>query len=133
MTEPIAVIEVGSSAIRMVIAEVGMKLAIRTLENLQKPVSFGKDVFTSGRLSHASIRQGIEILDNFSAVMESYGVRRVQAIATSAVREASNKDNFIDQVFVRTGIDVEIIEGAEENRLDLIAVESALQGRFEFD
>src|SRR5260370_610273 len=99
MTEPIAVIEVGSSAMRMVIAEVGPKLSIRTLENLQKSVSFGKDVFTSGRLSHGSIRQGIEILDNFASVLESYGVRRVQAIATSAVREAANKDNFIDQVF----------------------------------
>jgi exopolyphosphatase/guanosine-5'-triphosphate,3'-diphosphate pyrophosphatase len=87
MTDPIAVIEVGSSAIRMVIAEVGPKLVIRVLENLQKPVSFGKDVFTSGRLSHASIRMGIEILDNFEAVMESYGVKRVQAIATSAVRQ----------------------------------------------
>jgi len=133
MAEPIAVIEVGSSAIRMEIAELGPKLSIRILENLQKPVPFGKDVFTSGRLSLASIRQAIDILDNFQAVMESYGVKRVQAIATSAVREAANKDNFIDQVFVRTGIDVEVIEGAEENRLELIAVESALEGRFEFD
>lgn len=133
LKEPIAVIEVGSSAIRMVIAEVGPKLAIRTLENLQKPIAFGKDVFNTGRLSHASIRESIEILDNFQSLLESYGVRRVQAIATSAVREAANKDNFLDQVFVRTGIDVEVIEGAEENRLDLIAVESALQGRFEFN
>ena len=131
--EPIGVIEVGSSAIRMVIAEVGAKLALRTLENLQKPVSFGKDVFTSGRLSHASIRQGIEILDHFKTVLESYGVRRMQAVATSAVREAANRDNFIDQVFIRTGIDVEVIEGAEENRLDLIAVEGALSGRFDFE
>ena len=131
--EPIAVIEVELSAIRMVIAEIGPKLSIRVLENLQKPVSFGKDVFTTGRLSHASIRQGIEILDNFASVMESYGVKRIQAIATSAVREAANKDNFIDQIFVRTGVDVEVIEGAEENRLDLIAVESALTGRFDFD
>lgn len=130
--ELIGVIEVGSSAIRMVIAEVGPKLSIRALENLQKPVAFGKDVFTTGRLSHGSIRQGIDILDNFQSVMESYGVRRAQAIATSAVREAANKDNFIDQVFVRTGLDVEVIEGAEENRLDLIAVESALEGRFDF-
>lgn len=133
MAEIITVIEVGSSAIRMVIAEVGAKLAIRPLENLQKPVSFGKDVFTTGRISHASIRQGIEILDNFTSVMEGYGSKRVQAIATSAVREASNRDNFIDQVFVRTGIDVEVIEGAEENRLELIAVETALAGRFDFD
>ena len=50
-----------------------------------------------------------------------------------AVREAANKDNFIDQIFVRTGIDVEVIEGAEENRLELIAVETALAGRFEFE
>ena len=131
--EPIGVIEVGSSAIRMVIAEIGPKLSIRTLESLQKPIAFGKDVFNTGRLSHTSIRESIDILDNFQSVLESYGVRRVQAIATSAVREAANKDNFLDQVFVRTGIDVEVVEGAEENRLDLIAVESALQGRFDFD
>jgi exopolyphosphatase / guanosine-5'-triphosphate,3'-diphosphate pyrophosphatase len=131
--EPIAVIEVGSSAIRMVIAEVGPKLALRLLENMQKPVVFGKDVFTTGRMSAAAIREGIEILDNFKSVLESYGVRRWHAIATNAVREAANKDNFIDQVFVRTGLDVEVIESAEENRLELIAVENALAGRFEFD
>ena len=130
--EPIAVIEVGSSAIRMVIAEIGPKLSLKTLESLQKPVSFGKDVFNTGRLSHASIRDSIDILDNFQSVLESYGIKRVQAIATSAVREAANKDNFLDQVFVRTGIDVEVVEGAEENRLELIAVESAFQGRFDF-
>jgi len=131
--EPIAVIEVGSSAIRMVIAEVGPKLSLRILENMQKPVGFGKDVFATGRVSAPAIRLGIEILDNFKSVLESYGVRRWHAIATSAIREAANKDNFIDQVFVRTGIDVEVIEGAEENRLELIAVENALAGRFEFD
>ncbi|HVO33156.1 MAG TPA: HD domain-containing protein [Elusimicrobiota bacterium] len=129
----IAVIELGSSAIRMVIAEVGPKLELRVLENLQKPVSFGKEVFRSGRLSHDAIREGIAILDAFQSVLDGYGVRRMHAIATSAVREAANKDNFIDQVFVRTGIDVEVIEGAEENRLDLIAVEHALQGRFDFE
>ena len=117
----------------MVIAEIGPKLSIKPLENLQKPIAFGKDVFNSGRLSHASIRESIDILDNFESVLESYGVKRVQAIATSAVREAANRDNFLDQVFVRTGIDVEVVEGAEENRLDLIAVENALQGRFDFD
>ena len=66
-------------------------------------------------------------------MLEGYAVKNLHAIATSAVREAANRDSFIDQVFVRTGIDVEVIEGAEENRLDLIAVEDALQGRFDFD
>jgi exopolyphosphatase/guanosine-5'-triphosphate,3'-diphosphate pyrophosphatase len=129
----IAVIEVGSSAIRMVVAELGPKLAIHYLENLQKPVALGKDVFTTGRLNHGTMRQAIEILTNFKSVLEGYNVKNLHAIATSAVREAANRESFIDQVFVRTGIDVEVIEGAEENRLDLIAVEDALQGRFEFD
>src|SRR4051812_10614487 len=124
--EPVAVIEVGSSAIRMVIAEIGPKVAVHYLENVQKAVQFGKDVFTTGRLSHGSIRQGIEILKNYKTMIDTYGVRRMHAIATSAVREAANRDNFIDQVFVRTGIDVEVIEGAEENRLSLIAVEHNL-------
>jgi len=131
--ETVAVIEVGSSAIRMVVAEVAAKAPIHFLENLQKPASFGKDVVTTGRLGHETIRQGIEILAAFKSVLESYDVKRMHAIATSAVREAANRDNFVDQVFVRTGIDIEVIEGAEENRLELIAVEHALHGKFDFE
>lgn len=133
LREMVGVIDVGSSAIRMVIAEAGPKSAIRQLENLQRPVAFGKNVFTTGRLSPEAIREGINILVDYKNVLASYGVKRMHAIATSAVREAANKDNFIDQVFVRTGIDIEVIEGAEENRLELIAVESALHGAFDFE
>ncbi len=128
-----AVIDIGSSAIRMVIAELGPGHAIRYLENLQKPVPFGKDVFTTGRLSQTAIRRGIEILTNYKSLLDTYGIRRMHAIATSAVREATNRDTFVDQIFVRTGIDVEVIEGAEENRLGLIAVEDAMRGRFDLD
>ncbi len=132
-TQVVAVIDIGSSAIRMVVAELGPKLAIRYLENLQKPVALGKDVFTTGRLSHHVIREAIDILKNYKDIADGYGVKHLRAIATSAVREAANRDNFVDQVFVRTAIDVEIIEGAEENRLDLIAVEHALEGKLDFD
>ena len=130
--QTVAVIDIGSSAIRMVIAEIGSKFEMRHLENLQKPVSFGKDVFTTGRISNAVMREGIEVLKNFKSVLDSYGVKNVHAVATSAVREAANRDNFVDQVFVRTGIDVEVIEGPEENRLELIAVEHALGEKFDF-
>jgi exopolyphosphatase/guanosine-5'-triphosphate,3'-diphosphate pyrophosphatase len=131
--QTVAVIDIGSSAIRMVIAEVGPRSEIRYLENLQKPVRFGRDVFTSGSLSHGAIRDGVAILKDFKALLATYGVKTVHAIATSAVREAGNRDNFLDQVFVRTGIDVEVIEGPEENRLQLTAVEHALQGKFDLE
>jgi exopolyphosphatase/guanosine-5'-triphosphate,3'-diphosphate pyrophosphatase len=111
--EPVAVIDIGSSAIRMVIAEVGPKSEIHYLENLQKPVRFGKDVFKIGRISNTVMREGIKVLKDFKEITVGYGIKRLNAIATSAVREAANRDNFVDQVFVRTGIDVEVIEGAE--------------------
>ncbi len=126
-----AVIDIGTSAIRLVIAEVGAKADIRYLENLQKDIRFGKDVFTTGRIGNAVMREAIAILKNYKAVIETYGVKKIQAIATSAVREAQNRDTFIDQVYVQTGIDIEIIEGPEENRLELIAVEHALENKID--
>lgn len=128
MPETAAVIDVGSGAVRMVVAELGPGAQIRHLENLSKPVRLGRDVFTTGRISQPVMRETIEILRNFKAAAETYGVKRIQAIATSAVREAINRDNFIDRAFLAAGVDVEVIEGAEENRLSLLAAEDALEG-----
>ncbi|MFA7001114.1 MAG: HD domain-containing protein [Candidatus Omnitrophota bacterium] len=129
----VAVIDIGTSAIRLVVAEVGAKDEVRHLENLQKPVRFGRDVFTTGHISTPVMREALEILKNYKTVIDGYGAKKVQAIATSAVREASNRDTFIDQVFVRTGLDIEILEGPEENRLELIAVEHALEGKMNLE
>jgi exopolyphosphatase/guanosine-5'-triphosphate,3'-diphosphate pyrophosphatase len=125
----VAVIDIGTSAIRLVVAEVGPKDEIRQLENLQKPIRFGKDVFTTGRIGNQVMREALEIIKNYKSVIDEYGAKKIQAIATSAVREAVNRDTFVDQVFVRTGIDIELIEGPEENRLELIAVEHALEDK----
>ncbi len=129
----VAVIDIGSSAIRMVVAEVGPKDEVKVLENLHKPVLLGKEVFTSGSIGRSVMRDAMNILKSYKAVIEQYGIKKIHAIATSAVRDAVNRDNFIDQLFVRTGIDVEVIEGPEENRLELIAVEQALGGKYEYN
>jgi exopolyphosphatase/guanosine-5'-triphosphate,3'-diphosphate pyrophosphatase len=129
--ETAAVIDIGSGAVRMVIAEFGPGAPIRRLENLSQPVRLGKDVFTTGRISAPVMRETIEILRNFKGVADSYGVKRLHAIATSAVREAANRDNFVDRAFLTAGIDVEVVEGTEENRLDLLAVESALEDKLQ--
>lgn len=131
--QTVAVIDIGTSAIRMGVADTDAKAEIRSLENVQKPVRLGKDVFTNGRISNETMRECITILKNFKTILETYGVKKVQAIATSAVREALNRDNFVDQIFIRTGIDIEVIEGPEENRLQLIAVEHALAGKIELE
>jgi len=48
--------------------------------------------------------------------MDEYGAKRYRAIATSAVREAANADTFLDRVQIRTGLQIEIIDGSEESR-----------------
>jgi len=127
----VAVVDIGSSAIRMVIAELGGRGLVRQLENLSRPAMLGRDVFTDGRIGNQTARECLSILSDFRDIIQSYGAHKTIAIATSALREASNRDNFVDQVFIRTGIDVEVIEGMEENRLGLIAVEKALDNVFD--
>jgi exopolyphosphatase/guanosine-5'-triphosphate,3'-diphosphate pyrophosphatase len=67
-------------------------------------------------------------MQGFRRIMDSYGVVRYRAVATSAVREAQNRETFLDRIRLRTGIDVEVIDGSEENRLTYLAVRETLKG-----
>ena len=123
---PVAVLDLGSSAIRLTVAEVTPDRTIRILEEASRGVLLGKDTFTHGRISPASMEAALEALDGFRAILRDYGVERARAVATSAVREASNRDTFLDRVRLRTGFEVEIIDGSEENRLTWLAVQEDL-------
>ena len=128
----IAAIDVGSSAIRMEIAEVSAGGALRILENLSKGVSLGKDTFTTGQLGEETLQTACQALSDFSKVMQVYGVSKYRAVTTSAVREAANADTFLDRAFIRSGIDIEIISGSEENRLTYLAIQEALRDKVDW-
>jgi exopolyphosphatase/guanosine-5'-triphosphate,3'-diphosphate pyrophosphatase len=123
-----AAIDIGSSAIRMDIAEINAEGAIRILDSLKKGVQLGREAFTDGHLSQETIRAACEALQDFKKVMDSYGVSRYRAVATSAVRESSNSETFLDRLLMSTGLDVEVIDGPEENRLTLSSVMDSLRG-----
>jgi exopolyphosphatase / guanosine-5'-triphosphate,3'-diphosphate pyrophosphatase len=123
----VAVIDIGASAIRLRIAEIGPDGAVRTLESLQHAVPLGKDTFTAGRIKPQTVEQCVKILKNFRRLMAEYRVTQIRAVATSAVREADNRDQFLDRIYMATEIDVEAIEGAEENRLTYIAIQETLE------
>jgi exopolyphosphatase/guanosine-5'-triphosphate,3'-diphosphate pyrophosphatase len=117
----------GASAIRLVVAELPPGSPPRILEEASRAVLLGKDAFTGGRLGAPTIEATLRALEGFRRIMDSYGVVRYRAVATSAVREAVNRDTFLDRVRLRTGIDVEVIDGSEENRLSYVAVREALR------
>ena len=123
---PVAVLDMGATAIRLLVAELPPGEPPRILEEASRAVLLGKDAFTGGRLGASTIEATLRALEGFRRIMDSYGVVRYRAVATSAVREAVNRDTFLDRVRLRAGIDVEVIDGSEENRLSYLAVREAL-------
>src|SRR5438876_4181140 len=127
-TPVISVIDIGSSGVRMLLAELKPDGSVRELEDVQKPLALGRETFRTGTLSAASIQKSVNMLRQYRAIMDGYGVTHTRAVATSAVRGALNRDTFVDRVFLATGIEVEIIEGSQETLLTFAAVQRALGG-----
>jgi len=89
------------------------------------PVRLGHDVFLSGALTPEAMEAGVAALQGFRDLLDAQGVTHLRAVATSAVREAGNGEDFASMVASRTGIPLEVIGGAEEARL----VHAALRWR----
>lgn len=124
--ELVAVLDMGASAIRLVVAEVGPGGVLRVVEEASRGVLLGRDTFSSGRIRAETIDAALVALDGFHQIMERYGVTRVRAVATSAVREASNGDLFLDRIAGRTNIQFEAINEGEESRLVYLALKHDL-------
>jgi len=125
----VAVIDAGATAIRMVIAELDENGHVTPLESLQQAVHLGRDTFTKGRIQPATIEECVNILRGFRRVMKEYGITKddqVRAVATSSVREAENRDTFLDRIYTATLIDLEAIEEPEVTRLTYVAVQQLL-------
>ncbi len=118
----VGAIDIGSNAIRMVIAQVTPDGKTEILENLQRAVRLGQDTFRRGRLTPDTMRAAVAILRDYRRLLDTYGVQRIRAVATSAVREAGNADAFLDRVLMVTGLDVTVIDTSEESRLTVSAV-----------
>src|SRR5262249_1641498 len=126
-TQTAAVIDIGASAVRLVVAQLTHDKRPVVLEEASRGVLLGQDTFSSGRIGAVTIDAAVRALDGFRHIMDGYEVSHIRAVATSAVREAANADTFLDRVRVRTGLDVEIIDGSEESRLTYLAVREGLQ------
>jgi len=126
-TELIGVLDMGASAIRLVVAEIDSKRNVRVIEEASRGVLLGRDTFSGGVIRSQTMDAALEALDGFREIMDGYGVQAGRAVATSAVREARNADMFLDRIQGRTGIRFEIINEAEESRLAYMAVRHTLR------
>ncbi len=127
---PVAVIDIGASAVRMTIAQKKGPESIEVLEFLQQAVSLGKDTFSSGRIEKARIEECVRALKSFRKILEEYAISRdnqIRAVSTSAVREAENCDAFLDRIYMATGIHVEPLDEADVMRLTYLGVQSCIK------
>jgi exopolyphosphatase/guanosine-5'-triphosphate,3'-diphosphate pyrophosphatase len=123
----VAVIDIGSSAMRMIVAELKGPGEWRLLDAAERPLQLGRDAFMDGRIGRETIGGCLQILTGFLELAAPYEVSTIRAIGTSALRVAQNRETFIDRVNLQLGIDIEIIEGVESNYLTYLAVRHALE------
>src|SRR5512142_2831741 len=125
--QKIAAIDAGSNAMRMVVGNIDEAWDVEPIENIRLPVRLGRDVFNTGMLQEKTIQQAVDAFLLFRRVAKDFGVVQTRAIATSAMREADKGDILLDRIARTSGIEVEIISGAEEARLIHLAVAKMLQ------
>lgn len=121
----VGIIDMGSNSIRLVIAQAYDDGRTEVLERARQPVRLGHDTFVTGKLSQKTMRAALTILRDYRQLMDTYQVDLVRAVATSAVRDATNRDSFVDRVSRTVGLDVDVIEPTEQSRLMVSAVRSS--------
>jgi exopolyphosphatase/guanosine-5'-triphosphate,3'-diphosphate pyrophosphatase len=128
VSEPvhIAAIDAGSNAVRLSVARAYSALDIEPLHNERYPLRLGEGVFLRHRFSEDLFKKGVKAFQHFKEVMDEFGVTQYRAVATSASREARNRDAFVRQVKQKSGIALEVIGGGEESRLGREAALAAL-------
>ncbi len=124
----VAVLDMGASAIRLVIAEVAPGQPPRIIEEASRGVLLGRDTFSGGVIRPQTADAAFAALEGFRELMDGYHITHTRAVATSAVREARNGDVFLDRVRARTGLVFDTINEAEESRLVYLAMRQALAG-----
>ncbi len=126
----VAVVDIGATSVRMAIAEIDIRGSFRILEEVSQAVSLGKDTFTSQRIRRQSIEECAVVLKSYRRLMQEFGISgtdHVRVVATSAVREASNRLAFIDRMYIATGLEVESLDEAEVNRITYMGIQPLLQ------
>jgi exopolyphosphatase / guanosine-5'-triphosphate,3'-diphosphate pyrophosphatase len=125
---PTAVVDIGTNSTRLLVARMDGE-RVEELERESKVTRLGQDVDSTGRLADEAVERVFRVLDEYKRLIDRNGAQRVVALATSAVRDSENGDEFRAAVRDRFGFDLRTISGDEEARLTFLGATSARQER----
>lgn len=109
-----AAIHVGSEQIGIKIVEYTKLDNVKVVEQSYRQVMLGEETFKTGRVSFAAVNEICELLKGYRRLLAEYGVRDYRLVATTAIREARNQPYIIDQIKVKTGLAVEVVDMPQE-------------------
>jgi len=122
----LAAIDIGTNSMRLMLCEiVGNSIAKKEKELIVTRI--GKDLSRTGRITEKALVRNIDALKYFKNKADRYGAEAVLTIATSAVRDAANGEDFAEAARSQAGVNVRIISGEEEAELGISGVMSELE------
>lgn len=122
----LACIDIGTLTCRLLIGEVDGHGPVKTIYSGRKILRLGEGVDQTKRLDPEAMTRVIAALREWQRVIEQHDVGAFTAVATSAVREARNREEFLQRVEREAGVEVEVIDGEEEARRTLLGLRSGL-------
>ncbi len=127
MAKRTAVIDIGSNSARMIIIEKTSRFAFHLLHEVKSRVRIAEDAYQNGgELQEGAIHRTVLVLKDFIQIANSYDVRKTLCVATSAVRDAGNKKQFLSLVKKEVGLNIKVISGEKEAYLGGIACANLL-------
>jgi len=116
--EKYAAVDIGSNAIRLLIATViekeGFPTQFKKTSLVRLPIRLGADVFLGGNISSSNYKRLLDAMQAYSLIIKTHKVVAFRACATSAMREAKNGKEIVSKLKAATGIDIQIIDGNDE-------------------
>lgn len=115
MSKRVAVIDIGSNSVRMVVYEKSSRFAFHILHEAKSRVRLSEHAYQNGGvLQEVPMQRAFDALREFSSIIASFQARKTLCVATSALRDAPNKKEFINRVKKDIGLQIKVIDGAKE-------------------
>lgn len=116
--EKYGAVDIGSNAIRLLVVTVieqeGNDTIFKKTSLVRVPIRLGAEVFIDGKISENSKNRMMDAMKAFHLLMQTHGIKRFRACATSAMREASNGQEIADAIEEQCGLHINIIDGSDE-------------------
>ena len=117
----IAAIDIGSNSVRQIVADVTPDGGITVVDEMKAAPRLGADLDVTGMLGTTAMERAAEAVGRMATLARQLGATRIEAVATSAVRDASNGQQFVSRVRQEAGLELRIIDGAGEARLSWLS------------